>query len=146
MSGWSPYWQPLTHPETPPHDNYKFQLWGLIFGRCNSVILLLKLILAVHTPPQMHHGIYIMGCIWQPFWILQEKVGISFYFCIIRFRKQSFSIVQSCQMKTLSTPPDTPDTPTKHTHMIVLNFIYDNYKFQLWGLIWGRHFLLFLKY
>ena len=34
--------------------------------------------------PQMHHGIYIMGCIWQPFWILQEKVGISFYFWIIR--------------------------------------------------------------
>ena len=30
--------------------------------------------------PQMHHGIYIKGCIWQPFWILQEKVGISFYF------------------------------------------------------------------
>ena len=30
--------------------------------------------------PPMHHGIYIMGCIWQPFWILQEKVGISFYF------------------------------------------------------------------
>ena len=29
--------------------------------------------------PQMHHGIYIMGYIWQPFWILQ-KVGISFYF------------------------------------------------------------------
>ena len=20
--------------------------------------------------PQMHHGIYIMGCIWQHFWIL----------------------------------------------------------------------------
>ena len=33
-----------------------------------------------YTPPQMHHGIYIMGCIWQPFWILQEKVGISSYF------------------------------------------------------------------
>ena len=37
------------------------------------------------TPPKttaiaMHHGIYIMGCIWQLFWILQEKVGISFYF------------------------------------------------------------------
>ena len=31
-------------------------------------------------PPQMHHGIYIMGCICKPFWILQEKVGISFYF------------------------------------------------------------------
>ena len=26
------------------------------------------------STPQMHHGIYIMGCIWQPFWILQEKV------------------------------------------------------------------------
>ena len=31
------------------------------------------------TPcPQMHHGIYIMGCIWQPFWILQEKVEFPF--------------------------------------------------------------------
>ena len=41
------------------------------------------------TPPKtttiaMHHGVYIMGCIWHPFWILQEKVGISFYFWIIR--------------------------------------------------------------
>ena len=32
----------------------------------------------------MHHGMYIMGCIWQPFCILQEKVGICFYFWIIR--------------------------------------------------------------
>ena len=33
------------------------------------------------TPtPQMHHGIYMMECIWHPFWILQEKVGISSYF------------------------------------------------------------------
>ena len=32
------------------------------------------------TTIAMHHWIYIMGCIWQPFWILQEKVGISFYF------------------------------------------------------------------
>ena len=29
--------------------------------------------------PQMHHGIYIMGCIWQPYWIPQEKVGILCY-------------------------------------------------------------------
>ena len=35
-------------------------------------------------PPQMHHGIYIIGCIWQPFWILQENMGISFYFWTIR--------------------------------------------------------------
>ena len=27
-----------------------------------------------------HHGMYIMGCIWQPLWILQEKVGICFCF------------------------------------------------------------------
>ena len=32
----------------------------------------------------MHHEMYIMGYIWQPLWILQEKVGISFYFWIIR--------------------------------------------------------------
>ena len=32
------------------------------------------------TTIAMHNGIYIMGCIWQTFWILQEKVGISFYF------------------------------------------------------------------
>ena len=25
------------------------------------------------THPQMHHGIYIMEFIWQPFWILQER-------------------------------------------------------------------------
>ena len=36
-----------------------------------------------HTHTQMHYGIYIMGYIWQPFWILQEKVGIFFHFSII---------------------------------------------------------------
>ena len=38
--------------------------------------------LPADLPPPPHtmcHGIYIMGCIWQPFWILQEKVGISPY-------------------------------------------------------------------
>ena len=39
---------------------------------------------ASRSTPQMHHGIYIMECIWQPFWILQEKVGICFYFLIFR--------------------------------------------------------------
>ena len=43
------------------------------------VILLLKLILTDLTS-QMHHGKNIVGCIWQPFWILQEKVGIFLYF------------------------------------------------------------------
>ena len=41
----------------------------------NFRLLLLKLISAdqlVDLPPcsAMHHGMYIMGCIWQPFWIL----------------------------------------------------------------------------
>ena len=31
-----------------------------------------------------HHGMYIMGCICQPLWILEDKVGICFYFLIIR--------------------------------------------------------------
>ena len=56
--------------------------------------LLLELILAdqladLPPPPVVassarHHGMYIMGCIWQPLWILQEKVGICFYFLIFR--------------------------------------------------------------
>ena len=50
----------------------------LDMGSYQYVILLLRLILA--DPLKMIHGIYIMGYIWQPFWILQEKLGISFYF------------------------------------------------------------------
>ena len=79
---------PLTPPKTPPHDNYKFQLWRLIFARfhmsycCESWSW--QICWQIYPHPQMHHGMYIMGCIWQPFWILQEKVGISFYFWIIR--------------------------------------------------------------
>ena len=79
---------PLTPPKTPPHDNYKFQLWRLIFARfhmsycCESWSW--QICWQIYPHPQMHHGMYIMGCIWQPFWNLQEKVGISFYFWIIR--------------------------------------------------------------
>ena len=40
----------------------------------------LPLHLLADLPPKMHHRIYIIGGIWQPFSILQEKVGISFYF------------------------------------------------------------------
>ena len=38
----------------------------------------------VEASSARHHGMYIMGCIWQPLLILQEKVGICFYFLIIR--------------------------------------------------------------
>ena len=60
--------------------------------------------------PQMHHGIYIMGCIWQPYCILQEKVGISYVFLNNYGSKQSVSIVQSCQIYS----PLTSQTPMKH--------------------------------
>ena len=51
---------------------------------------------------QMHHGIYIMGCFWWPFWILQEKVGISLYFWIIRLANSTVSI---CTVMSDVTPP-----------------------------------------
>ena len=50
------------------------------------------------TTIAIHHGIYNMGCIWQPFWILEEKVGISFLFLNNEGSKQSVSIVEWCQM------------------------------------------------
>ena len=69
----------------------------------------------------MHHGIYIMGCIWWPFWILQEKVGISCYFCIIRVVNTQLSLyihVRWNPLATLNTP--------KHPHMIITNFNYES--------------------
>ena len=47
---------------------------GLI---CNIVVKANLGRCPARSNPQMHHGIYNMGCIWQPFWILQENVGIS---------------------------------------------------------------------
>ena len=70
---------PPKHPHmTITNFNYEnLYLPGLI---CSIVVKALADLLADIHHPQMHHGIYIMECIWQPFWILQEKVGISFYF------------------------------------------------------------------
>ena len=56
------------------------------------------------STPQMHHGIYIMGCIWQPFWILQEKVGISFYFGIIRVVNSQLALYSHVRCNPLNTP------------------------------------------
>ena len=60
--------------------------WHLVVKNGNFTFLLLESILAdqwadlpLHFSA-MHHGISIMGCIWQPLWILQEKVGICFHF------------------------------------------------------------------
>ena len=82
------------------------------------------------TPPsQMHHGIYMMGCIWQPFWILQEKVGISFYFWIIRVVNSQLAWYSHVRLTPL-TPPTPLKDPKYPPH--------DNYNFQLWELIFAR--------
>ena len=56
--------------------------WHLVVKNCNFTLLLIfcgqewqLADLPADIPLQMHHGIYIKGCIWQPFWILQEKGG-----------------------------------------------------------------------
>ena len=103
-------WHPLTSPKHPPNDNYKFQLWGLIFAGliCNIVKGDLGRSAGRSTPPpQMHHGMYIMGCIWQPFEILQEKVGISFYFWIIRLVNSQLALYSHVRCN----PPWHPQHP-----------------------------------
>ena len=51
---------------TTPHQ--------LSIDALNTVTPNLADLLAELSPTSaMHHGIYIMGCIWQPFWILQER-------------------------------------------------------------------------
>ena len=61
--------------------------WHLVVKNGSFTFLLLEFMLADYMadlPPlplsTMHHGMSIMGCNWQSLWILQEKVGICFYF------------------------------------------------------------------
>ena len=56
---------------------------------------------------QMHHGIYIMGCIWQSFWILQEKLGIYFFFWIIRFVNSQLALYSHVRCNPPQHPPGT---------------------------------------
>ena len=154
------YGTPLDTPntsKTPPHDNYKFQLRQLQISTmrthklpgviCNIVVkadlgrsasrstpwywhLLVKTgnwQIFQQIYPQMHYGIYIMGCIWQSFWNLWEKVGISFYFWIIRLVNSQLALYNH----VICNPLDTPNTPKTPPH--------DNYKCQLWGLIFARN-------
>ena len=65
---------------------------------------------ASRSIPQIHHGIYIMGCIWQPFCILQEKVRISCYFWKIRVVNSQLAWYSHVRCKPLDTP-NTPETP-----------------------------------
>ena len=85
MSYVTPSTPPPKHPENNPpmtitNFNYEGSYFPGLIG--NSVVKGdLGRSPGKSTPtPQIHHGIYIMGYIWQPFRILQEKVGISFYF------------------------------------------------------------------
>ena len=103
--------------------------WCLVVNNGNFTLLLTpsgqEWQLADLTP-QMHHGICIMGCNCQPFWILQEKVRISCYLWIIRVVNSQLALYSHARCN----PPwhsNTPETPS-----------YDNYKFQLWGLIFAR--------
>ena len=108
---------PLQHPQNTPtwqleistmtitNLNYEGSyLPGVI---CNIVV---KTDFGRSTP-QMNYGIDIMGWIWHPFWILQEKVGISFYFWIISLVNSQHCPVMS-DVTTLDTPETLQNTPT----------------------------------
>ena len=74
--------------------------------------------------PQVHHGIYIMGCIWQPFWILQERMGISSYLWIISIVNRQLALFSHVRCSPLDTP-NTSKTPPKHPQMTITNFNYE---------------------
>ena len=65
----------------------------------------LPLDFAGRSSSQINHGIYIVGFIWQPFWILQEKLGISFFFWIIRFVNSQLALYSHVRCNPPSTPP-----------------------------------------
>ena len=74
---------------------------------------------------QMHYGIYIMGCIWQPFWIYEEKVGISIYYGIIRLVNSQLALcrhvrcnpLDTCQKHPLNTPKWQLQITIKRVHI-----------------------------
>ena len=111
---------PLNTPKTLPHDNYKFQLWGLIFVICHIVV---KVGLGrspdrcTPTHPQMHHEINIMECIWQPFLILQERVGNSVYFWIMRVVNSQLALYSHVICNPFDTPPEHTPNDNKRYHL-----------------------------
>ena len=80
-------------------------------------------------PPNASWDIYYVMYL-AAIWILQEKVGISFYFWIIRLVNSQLALYSHVRCNPLDTP-NTPETPQKSP-------AHDNYKFQLWGLIFAR--------
>ena len=57
-----------------------------------------------------------MGCMWQPFWILQEKMEISFYFWIIRVVNSHLALYSLSDV-TLLTPPWHPPNDSKRLEL-----------------------------
>ena len=102
---------PLDTPQKTPHitiTNFNYEgsyLPGLI---CNIVVKADLGRYPGRSIPQMHHWIYIMGCIWQPFCILQEKVGISCFFWIIRIVNSQLTFYSHVICNPLETPENTP--------------------------------------
>ena len=121
----NPPWHPWNTPKHPQMTitNFNYEGWYLPGLICNIVVKLILADVVADLPPKMHHGIYIMGCIWQPFWILQEKVQISSYFWIIRLVNSQLALYSHVRCNPLNTPKTPP---------------HDNYKFCLWGLIFVR--------
>ena len=115
--------------------------WHLVVKNVNFTLLLTSsgqgmaigrstLISASRSTPEMHHGIYIMWCISQPFWILQEKVGISSYFWIIRVVNSQLALYIDVRCSPLSTPKHAQNT-LKHPQMTIRDF-----NSNMWYLPW----------
>ena len=87
------------------------------------------------TTIAMHHGIYIIGCIWKTFWILQEKVGISFYFWIIKVVNS-----EDCRVMSDVTPNQHPTTPSgqKNPETLPKHPPNDNNRFQVLELLFAK--------
>ena len=115
--------------------NFKYEGSSLPGVICNIVV---KAHFSRPTP-QMHHGIYMMGYIWQTFWILQEKVGNFFYFWIIRLVNSQCCTVMSdvtpsTPNKTLESPQMTPKWQRQISTMRV-HICQESYVILLWKVI-----------
>ena len=136
---------PLKHPQNIlPHDSYKFQLWQLQISTMRVHICQVEYVIIVvkadhgTSTPQMHHWIYMMGCIWKPFWILQEKVGICFYFWMIRLVNSQVALYNHVRHNPVIPPQHPTKHPLKDPYMKIITSHSNNYKFQLWRLIFAR--------
>ena len=148
---WSPFIVPSLYSMRDPHDVMKWHhnhlLWSssgktTVHVHRNCWHLSVHLPASLLEPPNTTNAskplclflnpifapvTYIMGCIWQPFCILQEKVRISCYFWIIRVVNSQLALYSDIRCNLPWHPWNTHKTPPHHS-----------YKFQLLGLIFAR--------